>query len=84
LRVGIDSDELDPFEADLDHSVDSVNTAAANTNNFDNCQVILWSRHGRSPYPFMSMKVDPSNFSATNPQPLPEAKQMVRLWPGGP
>src|SRR5699024_2625771 len=41
LSVGVNSNELNTAQSDIDHSVDSVHAAAADTNNFDDGQVIL-------------------------------------------
>jgi hypothetical protein len=41
LRVGVDSDELDPFQPGVDHPVDSVNTAAAYAYDLDHRYVVL-------------------------------------------
>ena len=35
LRVGVDRDELDPLEADLDHAIDRVHPAAADADDLD-------------------------------------------------
>lgn len=35
LRIGVDGDELDALEADLDHPVDRVHTAAADADDLD-------------------------------------------------
>ena len=45
LRVGVDRDELDALEPDLDHPVDGVDTAAADPHDLDHREVVLWSRH---------------------------------------
>jgi hypothetical protein len=50
LRIGIDRDELNTFESDINHSIDCIHSAAANANNFDNSQVILWCSHDSPPY----------------------------------
>ena len=57
LGVGVDRDELNTFEADLDHSVHGVHAAAANANDLDHCQVVLRCRHGCLPC------IKPSTFS---------------------
>jgi hypothetical protein len=46
LRVGVDRDELDALEADLDHPVDRVDTAAADADDLDDGQVVLGCCHG--------------------------------------
>ena len=45
LRVGVDGDELDALEADLDHPVDGVDAAAADADDLDDGQVVLRSSH---------------------------------------
>ena len=57
LRVSIDRDELNALEADLDHSVHGVNSAAADADDLDHCQVVLRCRHGCLPC------IRPSTFS---------------------
>ena len=47
LRVGVDRDELDPAQAEFDHSVDGVDTAAADTDDLDDGEVVLVCRHDR-------------------------------------
>ena len=51
LRVGVDGDELDALETDLDHPVDGVDTTAADTDDLDDCEVVLRCCHveGLSP-----------------------------------
>ena len=46
LRVGVDGDELDTLEADLDHAVHGVDAATADADNLDDGQVVLRSCHG--------------------------------------
>ncbi len=41
LRVGVDRDELDALEADLDHPVDGVDAAAADADDLDDGEVVL-------------------------------------------
>ena len=45
LRVGVDRDELDALQADLDHPVDGVDTAAADADDLDDRQVVLRCCH---------------------------------------
>jgi hypothetical protein len=45
LRVGVDCDELDALEADLDHPVDRVDTSAADADDLDDREVVLRCRH---------------------------------------
>ena len=45
LRVGVDRDELDALEADLDHPVDGVDTAAADADDLDDGEVVLGCCH---------------------------------------
>jgi hypothetical protein len=50
LRVGVDRDELDALEADLDHPVDRVHAAAADADDLDDREVVLRCCHvGASP-----------------------------------
>ena len=49
LRVSVDGNELNALEADLDHSVHGVNSAAADADDLDHCQVVLRCRHGCLP-----------------------------------
>ena len=45
LRVGVDRDELDALEADLDHPVDGVDAAAADADDLDDREVVLRCCH---------------------------------------
>ena len=45
LRVGVDGDELDALEPDLDHPVDGVDAAAADADDLDDRQVVLRCCH---------------------------------------
>ena len=49
LRVGVDRDELDALEADLDHPVDRVHAAAADADDLDHGQVVVRHAHCGSP-----------------------------------
>ena len=51
LRVGVDGDELDALETDLDHPVDGVDAAAADADDLDDREVVLRCCHveGLSP-----------------------------------
>ena len=49
LRVGVDGDELDALEPDLDHPVDGVDAAAADADDLDDREVVLRCRHGARP-----------------------------------
>ncbi len=49
LGVGVDGDEFDTAEADLDHAVDCVHATAADADDFDDGQVILRSCHVTCP-----------------------------------
>ena len=46
LGVGVDRDELDTLEPDLDHPVDGVDPAAADAHDLDDRQVVLRCCHG--------------------------------------
>ena len=47
LRVGVDGDELDAFQAGVDHAVDGVAAATADTDDLDDREVVLRSaEHG--------------------------------------
>src|SRR5699024_12328707 len=48
LRIGVNGDKLNAAQSDIDHSVDSVHAAAADTNNFDDGQVVLRSEEHTS------------------------------------
>ncbi len=48
LGVGIDRDELDTLEPNLDHAVDGVDAATANPDDLDHRQVVLRSCHAVS------------------------------------
>ena len=50
LGVGVDGDELDALETDLDHSVDGVDTAAADADDLDDRQVVLRCCHEEGPF----------------------------------
>ena len=45
LRVGVDRDELDALEPDLDHAVDGVDAAAADADDLDDREVVLRCCH---------------------------------------
>ena len=47
LGVGVDGDELDALEADLDHPVDGVDSTSTDTHDLDDGQVVLRCCHGR-------------------------------------
>ena len=47
LRVGVDGDELDALETDLDHPVDGVDATAADADDLDDREVVLRSCHDR-------------------------------------
>ena len=47
LRVGVDRDELDALEADLDHPVHGVDAAAADADDLDHGEIVL-DRHVRA------------------------------------
>ena len=49
LRVGVDGDELDALEADLDHPVDRVDAAATDPDDLDDGQVVLRCCHVSCP-----------------------------------
>ena len=46
LRIGVDRDELDALQTDLDHPVDGVDSTSTNTHDLDHGQVVLWCCHG--------------------------------------
>src|SRR3546814_2969365 len=46
LFRSVHRDELDALEADLDHAVDSVDTAATDADDLDHGQVVVGGRHG--------------------------------------
>ena len=47
LRVGVDRDELDALEPDLDHPVDGVDATSTDAHDLDDGQVVLRCCHGR-------------------------------------
>ena len=49
LGVGVDGDELDALESDLDHPVDGVDSTATDTHDLDDGQVVLRCCHGGVP-----------------------------------
>ncbi len=51
LCIGVDRDELDALEPDLDHPVDGVHATAADADDLDDCEVVLRCCHveGLSP-----------------------------------
>ena len=49
LGVGVDRDELDALEADLDHPVDGVDTASTDAHDLDDCEVVLRCGHVHAP-----------------------------------
>jgi hypothetical protein len=49
LRVGVDRDELDACDARVDHPVDGVRPAAADSDDFQDCEVVTgFASHSRS------------------------------------
>ncbi len=48
LGVGVDGDELDATQADLDHPVDGVDATAADTDDLDDGEVVVRRGHDRS------------------------------------
>ena len=48
LRISVDGDELNALETEFDHAIDRVNTATADTDDFDDRKVVL-SVHNRPP-----------------------------------
>jgi hypothetical protein len=49
LGVGVDGDELDALEPDLDHAVDGVDAAAADAHHLDHSQVVVRRCHPALP-----------------------------------
>ena len=45
LGISVDSDELNAFETNLDHPVDSVDAAATDTDDLDDREIVLTCRH---------------------------------------
>ena len=45
LGVGVDGDELDPAQAELDHPVDGVHATATDAHHLDYGEVVLVRRH---------------------------------------
>ena len=50
LRVGVDRDELDPAQAELDHAVDGVHATATDADHLDDGEVVLVGRHFEAPH----------------------------------
>lgn len=59
LRIGVDRDELDALETDLDHPVDGVDTTAADSDDLDDCEVVLRCCHVEGLSPRISGSVRP-------------------------
>ena len=49
LRVGVDRDELDALETNLDHAVDGVDATSTDADHLDHGQVVLRCCHGMEP-----------------------------------
>ena len=50
LCVGVDRNELNALQAGIDHAVDSIHAAAADTDDLDHGEIVLWSTsHQRIP-----------------------------------
>jgi hypothetical protein len=62
LRVGVHRDELDALQADLDHAVHSVDTAAADADDLDDREVVLWCCHDAPLDSFSSRPVPTSPY----------------------
>ena len=45
LRVGIDGDELDALEPDIDHPIDGIDPAPADADDLDDGEIVLRGRH---------------------------------------
>src|SRR5699024_1775758 len=45
LSVGIDGDEFNALQTDFDHTIDCVYTATADSDDFNDREVVLWSCH---------------------------------------
>src|SRR6185295_3696236 len=56
LGVGVDRDELDTLEADLDHAVHGVDTTATDPDDLDHGQVVLRCCHSRVPLLLMYVR----------------------------
>src|SRR5699024_822783 len=50
LRVRVDGDELDALEPLFDHSVDGIDTATADADDFDDREVVLRCCHDEGPF----------------------------------
>ena len=86
LGVGVDGDELDALEADLDHPVDGVDAAAADADDLDDGQVVLRCCHVGGPL----LKLGAGRWRtavwqesyATSPSPLPPPPRAQRQLKG--
>src|SRR5205085_12281337 len=52
LCIGVDRDELNAPQTDLDHPVHCVDATATDTHDLDHGQVVLWCCHGGCPFSF--------------------------------
>ena len=73
LGVGVDGDELDALEPDLDHPVDGVDAAAADADDLDDRDVVLRSCHGARLLSHSTQE------DSANPHPHLEAQSYVIL-----
>ena len=86
LRVGVDGDELDALEPDLDHPVDGIDTASTDADDLDNGQVVLRCCHVCGPL----LKLGAGRWRtavwqesyATSPSPLPRHPRAQRQLKG--
>ncbi len=67
LRVGVDGDELDALEPDLDHAVDGVDTAAADADDLDDRQVVLRCCHDGASHSGRKLRWIGASTDNTNP-----------------
>jgi hypothetical protein len=86
LRVGVDRDELDPLQAGLDHPVHRVHAAAADADDLDDREVVLWYRHGGLLVWAAGLLVPggapPERPFGANPHPQVEGQSYVNLLRG--
>ena len=59
LRVGVDRDELDALESLFDHAIDGVDAAAADSDDFDDRQIVLRCCHEEGTFPLALLPAHP-------------------------
>jgi hypothetical protein len=49
LRIGVNCNELNALESYFNHAIDCINSAAADSDNLDYGEIILWCSHLKPP-----------------------------------